>query len=126
MADRHDDHARAGQEDAQRAEPQQPGAGFERRLVQHEIGIARHQVLLDLVVALALLHQLEHFQAQVAGEVGVGVGKVLVLADQAAQLLGEVLEAQLLRVVLERQRFDRAAGGEGGAGKRQQHHQQGA
>src|SRR5574337_515242 len=59
LADRHQHDAGAAEQDQRRAEPEQHGARFQRWVVQDVVRIARDQVLLDRLVALAFLHQLE-------------------------------------------------------------------
>ena len=70
------------------AEPEQQRAAVQRRIVEHEIAVTRGQPRLDLGVALAGLHLLEHVAAQIRRERRVGIGEAFVLADEAAQLLG--------------------------------------
>ena len=89
----------APQQKRERPEPQEQRRRLDRRLVQHEVAIARDQVLLDLGVALALKRQLAHFAAQVFGQRRRRIGQRLVLADEAAQFLLEVLEARVERGV---------------------------
>ena len=96
----------------------------DRRIIEHEVGIAIHQILLDVSVALALLHQLKHLVTQIAREVGVGVGEVFILANEAAQFAGEVLEAQFFSVVAKGERIDRLRCGD--AHKGDQHKQNGS
>src|SRR5690606_13149629 len=71
--------------------------------------------------ALALLHHVENLPAQLLGEIGVRRQQAFVLADHAAQLAGQVLEAVALRVVPERQRIDREGGGAEGKRQRNEH-----
>src|SRR5688500_10927318 len=74
-----DDEA-TGEQHQRRTEPQQPGTGFDLWAVQHEFAVARDEEILDLRVRLALAHEFEHFVAQVARDLRVGVGQRLVLA----------------------------------------------
>jgi hypothetical protein len=97
---RNDEHP--DQHEGERRKPQQPRAGLERRVVEHEVVVARDQVVLDLVVAFSTLHHVVDLLAQILGQVGIGVGQVLILADQAAQLLCELLETDFLGAVFER------------------------
>ena len=69
------------------------------RAVQHELAVTVDQELLDLGIAAAFVHQLEHFAAQVVGNLRVGIGQRLVLALHAAQLGGECVEAHFLGAV---------------------------
>ena len=62
---------------------------LERRAVEHEIAVALHHEVDDLVVAPARGDLLADLAAQVHRELGVRIGDRLVLAHEAAQLLGE-------------------------------------
>ena len=95
-----------GDEQHERARPEQHGGGLHRRTVEHEVAVARDQVVDDLLVAAAGLDLLAHLVAQVDGELRVRVGERLVLAHQAAQHGGQVHDARLDRGILgERRRF---------------------
>src|SRR5512137_495114 len=74
----------------QRAQPQQQRRRIERRLVEHEVAVAVDHEVDDLAVGLARLDLLVDLPAQVDGEFGVRLGDRLVLADEAAQLRGDV------------------------------------
>jgi hypothetical protein len=102
------DDAAAGKQH-ERSEPQQPRRTLDRRIVEDEVAIARDEVLLDLVVVLALQRELAHLAPEVIGERGIGVRQRLILADEAAQLLLELLQARVERRV----RLCEGAGGKG-------------
>src|SRR5579859_6605048 len=72
-----------------RPEPEEHRGRLERRPVEHEVAVAVHEVVDDLPLAPARLELLADLPAQVEREVGVGIGERLVLAYEAAQLLGE-------------------------------------
>ena len=90
MAEVGDHGDAAQQQDHQRPEPQQVGPGREGRLQQDEVAVAGHQVVQDLLVAVARDQALADQDPQVLGQLGVGGVDVLVLADQAAQALGKL------------------------------------
>ena len=90
------DHEAAGQQQQRRTEPQQPRLALDPRLVQHELAVARDEVVLDLRVGLALSHQREDFAPQVVRDHRVGIGQRLVLAHHAAQFGDQRAEAGLL------------------------------
>ena len=60
----------------------------EHRLQEHELAIAVDKILTHLVVAVASRQPLAHDDANLMGEVGVRSVDILVLADEAAQPLG--------------------------------------
>jgi hypothetical protein len=84
-----------GQADQRRSQqqegpaPQQPGAALHRRAVEHEVAVALHHEVQDLLLTLALLQLLADLFAQVHRQVGMRRGNGLVLADQAAQFFGD-------------------------------------
>jgi hypothetical protein len=104
----HDQHAY--DQDHERTDPQQRGAGLERRTVQHEVAIARDHIGDNLLVALALHDHLVGLLAQVLGKLGIGIGQILVLTDQAAQLGDELVVTRLLLGRVEGVDFDDRAG----------------
>ena len=71
------------------------GRGLERGPIEHEVAVAFDHVLADLGIASSLRDLRADLVAQVEGERRVRVGDGLVLADEAAQLLGERLQALL-------------------------------
>ena len=72
-----------------------PDSGGARRLVEHEITVAADHVGANVVVAGAVLEHPANLLAQIHRELGVGIADGLVLAHQAAQLLGDGLVARL-------------------------------
>lgn len=92
FAGRHDaEHHRHQQQ--HRAEPQQIRQRFDRRTVQDEIAIALHEIVLHVGLGGAGTQFFANLAAQVDGQVGVGIGEGLVLADEAAQLLRQRMDA---------------------------------
>jgi hypothetical protein len=85
--------AQADHEQSRRADPQQRGAGLERRAVANEVAIAVGHELHHLLVAGAAAQLLADLAAQVVGEARMRVGNGLVLAHQAAQLGGDAQQA---------------------------------
>ena len=79
----------ADQEHRRRREPQDPGVPVEARQQQHEFAIAVDEVLPHLVVGVALRQPLAHQQPQIAGEIGIGIVDVLVLADKTPDALAK-------------------------------------
>ena len=71
----------------------------EPRLEQDELAVARDQKIDHALVAVAGLQSLAHEDAQIARERRVRIVDRLVLADHAAQLLGEHTRARLERSV---------------------------
>ena len=94
-------HHQAGQQQRERPDPERRRAGLERRPVEHEVAVARHHELAHFTLARALGELLAHLVAQVDGERRIGVGERLVLAHQAAQLVGQrgdaLVENRILR-----------------------------
>ena len=82
------------------SDPQQPGGRFDGRLVEHEVAVALHHVVEDLALALAGAQLFADLVLQVGGQVGARGGDGLVLAHQAAQLVGDGQHALLERRVL--------------------------
>src|SRR5206468_10282438 len=70
---------------SKRSYPQHGGRPFERRLVKHEIAVARDEVGAHLLVAFALFDLRAYFVAQIFRQVGVRIGQGLVLADQRSE-----------------------------------------
>src|SRR5262249_25340827 len=81
----------------ERPEPQEKGLGLDRRPQQDEVAVAAHHELQHLAVAVAGAEALADQHAQVVGEIGVGVVDRLVLAHQAAQLAAESAGTRLQR-----------------------------
>ena len=101
--------------------PQQPGAALHRRAVEHEVTVALHHEVEDLRFALPLLQLQADLLAQVHRQVGVRRSDGLVLAHQAAQLLGDAHHLGLEhRVLGARSGFL----GHGQAAQQRQHQQQ--
>eukprot|EP01136_Pigoraptor_vietnamica_P019918 Opistho-1_new@68104 len=69
-------------------EPEQRGAGFQRRAVEHEVAVALRHEGQDVRLAAAAAQLLAYLPAQVHRKLGMGRGHGFVLADQAAQLFG--------------------------------------
>src|SRR3990167_4631875 len=82
-----------------RAVPEQQGTGRERRLVEDEIAVTRHQEIDDLLVALAFFQHAIDLRTQVHGNRRIRVGDVLVLALGATQLLDQAAITLALRLV---------------------------
>ena len=80
----------------ERSEPEQQRRRLDGRLVQHEIAVARDQVLLDLGVASCPVSASSRTsRRKSSGQRRGGIGQRLVLADEAAQFLLEILEPRL-------------------------------
>src|SRR6266566_1179008 len=58
-------------EQSERADPQQPRRALERRIVKHEIPVARDEVGANLAVALARKREIAHFAPQILRQRGV-------------------------------------------------------
>src|SRR5690606_13882213 len=80
---------------------QQPGIRLHGRTVKHEIAVTLGKERDDLLVAASGGNLFGDLLAQVAGEIGIGIGDGLVLADQAAQLVDQRLVTRLLGGIIE-------------------------
>src|SRR5205807_8203858 len=88
-----DDHNRP------RSNPQQRGMPLNTRPEQHELALTRDQKIDYLLVALTRLQSFAHEDTQIARERRIGIVDRLILADHAAQLLGESARACFQRSV---------------------------
>ena len=57
----------------------------ERLWKQHEFTVSRHDIIKNLLIAIAIDQPLAHDKPQIAGKLGIGIVDRLVLADHAAQ-----------------------------------------
>ena len=88
------------QDDQGGTQPEWPRARPEWRAIEDKVAVPGGQELDDLGVGLALAHQVADLSAEVLGEVSPRLGKRLVLADEATQLLGKTVKARLEHRVL--------------------------
>jgi hypothetical protein len=93
-------NAGAGQQQ-QRRQPQQQRLQLERRPQEHELAVAGLDEGQHLAVAVAGGEALAHDDAQVVGQGRAGVVDRLILADDAAQFLGELAGARFERGVVQ-------------------------
>ena len=82
--------------------PQNHRTGLKRRVVEHKVAVAVDHVLDDFFVGAAGIDLLDHLIAQIDGKFRIGVGNRLILANEAAQLLGNPQNALVSNRVIGR------------------------
>ena len=87
----------AGEQRDPRRPPQHERHRIEWRTQAHEVAIARHHPVDDLLVAVAGNDPLADDAPQIACEIGIRLLDALILADQAAKLIADGFGTLFLR-----------------------------
>src|SRR5690606_16316749 len=96
---REDDHA--DQQQHGRCAPQRPGARLERRTIDHELTVARHEIVDDLLVRIAFGHLLMDLATEIRGDQGIRIRDARVEALRAAYLTQQASIALVHRRIVE-------------------------